>query len=216
MPITVMLAEDHHIIRQGLRSLLEKQNGIQVLGEAEDGRAAVRLTSELQPDVVIMDVSMPGMNGIDATRQICAENPDTQVIALSVHSDDPFVSGMILAGARGYLLKDCLLDELVKAIEAVASGRLYLSARIAQTVVQEYKSFKSRESLSLLQTLTAREREVLQLIAEGRSMKEIGGLLFISEKTAATHRQHIMEKLGTFNVPELVKIAIREGLTPLE
>jgi len=216
MSIKVLLAEDHHIIRQGIRSLLEKEKGIEVIGEATDGRETVDLAKQLQPDVVVMDISMPNMNGIEATRKICQENPDIKVIALSVHSDDPFVSGMLTAGASGYLLKDCLLDELIKAIEMVTKGRLYLSARIAQKVVQEYKSLKSRENRSIFHTMTAREREVLQLIAEGKSMKEIGAILFVSEKTVATHKQHIMEKLGVHTVPDLVKIAIREGLIHLD
>ncbi len=216
MSIRVLLAEDHNIIRQGIRSLLEREIGIQVIGEAVDGRETVILTKQLKPDVVLMDVSMPNLNGIEATRQICQENPDVKVIALSVHSDDPFVSGMLTSGASGYLLKDCLLDELVKAIKTVANGQLYLGARIAQNVVQEYKSMKSREIRSVFQTLTAREREVLQLIAEGKSMKEIGAVLFVSEKTVATHRQHIMEKLGVSTIPDLVKTAIREGLTRLD
>jgi two-component system, NarL family, response regulator NreC len=216
MSIKILLAEDHHIIRQGIRSLLEKEIGIEVIGEAVDGRETVSLARQLKPDVVVMDVSMPNLNGIEATRQICEEDQGIKVIALSVHSDDPFVSGMLTAGAMGYLLKDCLLEELVKAIEAVANGRLYLSARIAQNVVQEYKSMKTRETRSVFSTLTAREREVLQMIAEGKSMKEIGVALFVSEKTVATHRQHIMDKLGIHTVPDLVKTAIREGLTHID
>jgi len=216
MGIKVLLAEDHHIIRQGLRSLLEKEINIRVVGEAVDGRETVRMVKELKPDVVVMDVSMPNLNGIEATRQISEEDADVKVIALSVHSDDPFVSGMLTAGAQGYLLKDCLFEELVKAIETVANGQLYLSARITQNVVQEYKSIKAKETHSVFDTLTAREREVLQLIAEGKSMKQIGAALFVSEKTVATHRQHIMEKLDIHTIPDLVKIAIREGLTNLE
>ena len=216
MSIRVLLAEDHHIIRQGVRSLLEKEQGIKVIGEAVDGRETVTLARQLNPDVVVMDISMPNMNGIEATRQICLEDSTIKVIALSVHSDDPFVSGMLLAGASGYLLKDCVLDELVKAIHTVANDRLYLSAKITRNVVQEYRVMKSRESSSVFHILTAREREVLQLIAEGKSMKEAGQALFVSEKTVATHKQHIMEKLGVCTIPDLVKIAIREGLIHLE
>jgi len=215
MTIKVLLAEDHHIIRQGIRSLLEKEIGIKVIGEAEDGRETVRLAGELKPDVVIMDVSMPNLNGVEATRKICETDPEIKVIALSVHSDDQYVSGMLTAGASGYLLKDCVLLELVKAIESVANGQMYLSASIARGIVQEYKTMKNRETGSVFATLTTREREILQLIAESKSMKQIGAELFISEKTVATHRQHIMDKLGVATVPDLVKYAIREGLITL-
>ena len=215
MGIRVLLAEDHHIIRQGIRSLLEKEIGIKVIGEAEDGRETVRLAGELKPDVVVMDVSMPNLNGVEATRKICETDPEIKVIALSVHSDDQYVSGMLTAGASGYLLKDCVLLELVKAIESVANGQMYLSASIARSIVQEYKTMKSRETGSVFATLTTREREILQLIAESKSMKQIGAELFISEKTVATHRQHIMDKLGVATVPDLVKYAIREGLITL-
>ncbi len=216
MSIRVLLAEDHHIIRQGIRSLLEKAPGLEVIGEATDGRETVTLARQLNPDVIVMDVSMPNMNGIEATRQICLEDPTIKVIALSVHSDDPFVSGMLMAGASGYLLKDCVLEELVQAIQTVAHDRLYLSSRITRNVVQDYRLMKSRELDTVFSTLTPREREVLQLIAEGKSIKEAGRTLFVSEKTVATHKQHIMEKLGVFTIPDLVKIAIREGLIHLE
>lgn len=216
MNIKVMLAEDHHIVRQGIRSMLEKEPGIVVVGEAVDGRETVQKALELKPDIIVMDVSMPNMNGIEATRRICAENPDIKVIALSVHSDDPFVSGMLTAGASGYLIKDCVLEELVTALSTVAAGRIYLSPAITQNVLQEYKAMKGREVNSVFQTLTSREREVLQLIVEGKSMKQVGASLFISEKTVATHRMHIMEKLGIYNVPDLVKTAIREGLIQVE
>jgi two-component system, NarL family, response regulator NreC len=215
MTIRVLLAEDHHIIRQGIRSLLEKEIGIQVVGEAEDGRETVRMAGELKPDVVLMDVSMPNLNGVEAARKINEIDQDIKVIALSVHSDDQYVSGMLTAGASGYLLKDCVLEELVKAIESVANGHMYLSASIAKGIVQEYKSLKSRETRSVFATLTSREREILQLIAESKSMKQIAAELFISEKTVATHRQHIMDKLGVGSVPDLVKYAIREGMITL-
>jgi two-component system, NarL family, response regulator NreC len=215
MSIRVLLAEDHHIIRQGIRSLLEKEIGIKVIGEAQDGRETVHLVEELKPDVVVMDISMPNLNGIEATRKICETDPEIKVIALSVHSDDQYVSGMLTAGASGYLLKDCVLQELVKAIESVANGHMYLSAPIAKSVIQEYKSLKSKETHSAFSTLTAREREILQLVAESKSMKQIATELFISEKTVATHRQHIMDKLGVDTVPDLVKYAIREGLITL-
>lgn len=212
MGIKVILAEDHHIIRQGIRSLLDKEFGIEVVGEAEDGRETVRLAKELQPDVVVMDVSMPNLNGIEATRKICEEYPDVKVIALSVHSDEQFISGMLTAGAYGYLLKDCVLEELVKAIKTVVNDQMYLSAKIAQHIIQEYKSMKSKETHSLLDTLTPREREVLQMIAESKSVKQIAAELYVSEKTIATHKQNIMNKLGIYSIPDLVKYAIREKI----
>jgi RNA polymerase sigma factor (sigma-70 family) len=215
MTLNILLVEDHHIIRQGIKSLLEKQDGLCIIGEAEDGRQAVELAKKLKPDVIIMDVTMPQLNGIEATRKILEDNPDAKIIALSVHADDAFVSGMLTAGASGYLLKDCLVQELVTAIRSVANDQFYLSQSIARTVVHEYRSLKSNDIRSVFSTLTSREREVLQLIAEGRTTKQIADTLFISEKTISTHRQHIMEKLGMDSVPDLVKCAIREKLISL-
>jgi two-component system, NarL family, response regulator NreC len=215
MTLKILLVEDHHIIRQGIKSLLEKQEGLCVVGEAQDGREAVDLAKSLKPDVIVMDVTMPKLNGIEATRKIREDNPDAKVIALSVHSDDAFVSGMLTAGASGYLLKDCLVQELVTAIRSVANDQFYLSQSIARTVVHEYRTLKANEIRSVFSTLTSREREVLQLIAEGRTTKQIADTLFVSEKTISTHRQHIMEKLGMDSVPDLVKYAIREKLISL-
>jgi RNA polymerase sigma factor (sigma-70 family) len=215
MTLSILLVEDHNIIRQGIKSLLEKHDGLCIVGEAEDGRQAVELAKKLQPDVIIMDVTMPQLNGIEATRKILEDNPDAKIIALSVHADDAFVSGMLTAGASGYLLKDCLVQELVTAIHSVANDQFYLSQSIARTVVHEYRALKSNEIRSVFSTLTSREREVLQLIAEGRTTKQIADSLFVSEKTISTHRQHIMEKLGMDSVPDLVKYAIREKLISL-
>ncbi len=212
MTLKILLVEDHHIIRQGIKSLLEKQDGLVVAGEAEDGREAVELARTLKPDVIVMDVTMPKLNGIEATRRILEQDPDSKVIALSVHADDAFVSGMFTAGAAGYLLKDCLVEELVTAIRSVAQDHFYLSKSIERTVVHEYRSLKANQVRSVFSTLTSREREVLQLIAEGRTTKQIADTLYISEKTVSTHRQHIMEKLGMESVPDLVKYAIREKL----
>jgi len=212
MTLKILLVEDHHIIRQGIKSLLEKQDGLVVAGEAEDGREAVELARTLKPDVIVMDVTMPKLNGIEATRRILEQDPDSKVIALSVHADDAFVSGMLTAGAAGYLLKDCLVEELVTAIRSVAQDHFYLSKSIERTVVHEYRSLKANQVRSVFSTLTSREREVLQLIAEGRTTKQIADTLYISEKTVSTHRQHIMEKLGMESVPDLVKYAIREKL----
>jgi DNA-binding NarL/FixJ family response regulator len=188
---------------------------MEVVGEAENGREAVRLARELSPDLVIMDVTMPDLNGIDATRIITSGSNNTKVIALSMYSDKQFVQGMIQAGASGYLLKDCAFEELVSAIQAVIQGDTYLSPGIAGIVVQDYLTKLTTDRSSADTVLTNREREVLQLIAEGNSTKEIAARLTVSVKTVETHRRQIMEKLGIFSIAELTKYAIREGLTSL-
>ena len=216
MSVKVILADDHRIMREGLRSLLEREDGIEVVGEAGDGRTTVELARRLQPDVVVMDISMPDLNGVEATRQISSEYPGIRVLALSMHSDKRFVAGVLGAGASGYLLKDCALDELVRAIRVVVAGQIYLSPGIAGTVVQGYMSRLQKMEAPAFASLTPREREVLQLIAEGKTMKEIAGMLTVSVKTAETHRQQIMKKLDIRSVAELTKYAVREGLTSLE
>jgi DNA-binding NarL/FixJ family response regulator len=215
MGVRIILAEDHRITREGLVNLLEERSDMQVVGEAENGREAVRLATELSPDLVIMDVTMPDLNGIDATRIITSGSNNTKVIALSMYSDKQFVQGMIQAGASGYLLKDCAFEELVSAIQAVIHGDTYLSPGIAGIVVQDYLSKLTTDRSSADTVLTNREREVLQLIAEGNSTKEIAARLSVSVKTVETHRRQIMEKLGIFSIAELTKYAIREGLTSL-
>ena len=214
--ITVVLADDHRIMREGLRALLEKELDMEVVGAADTGRSAVELAGTLQPDVVVMDMTMPDLNGIEATRQVVAVNPAIKVLALSMHSDKRFVAGALGAGASGYLLKDCALAELVRAIRIVVGGQTYLSPSIASMVVQSYTRRLQDTDSSLLSTLTPREREVLQLIAEGRSVKEIAHTLHLSVKTVETHRQQTMNKLGIRTVAELTKFAVREGLTSLE
>ena len=215
MGIRIILAEDHRITREGLVNLLQERSDMEVVGEAENGREAVKLASELSPDLVIMDVTMPDLNGIDATRIITSGSNNTKVIALSMYSDKQFVQGMIQAGASGYLLKDCAFEELVSAIRAVIQGDTYLSPGIAGIVVQDYLTKLTTDRSSADTVLTAREREVLQLIAEGNSTKEIAARLTVSVKTVETHRRQIMEKLGIFSIAELTKYAIREGLTSL-
>lgn len=215
MGVRIILAEDHRITREGLVNLLEERSDMQVVGEAENGREAVRLATELSPDLVIMDVTMPDLNGIDATRIITSGSNNTKVIALSMYSDKQFVQGMIQAGASGYLLKDCAFEELVSAIQAVIHGDTYLSPGIAGIVVQDYLNKLTTDRSSADTVLTNREREVLQLIAEGNSTKEIAARLTVSVKTVETHRRQIMEKLGIFSIAELTKYAIREGLTSL-
>ena len=210
------MADDHAIIREGLRSLLEKQPDMEVLADTDEGRKAVELTRELLPDVVIMDVTMAGLNGIEATRLITSEFPEVRVIALSIHSQRRFIADMLSAGAAGYILKECLFDELVQAIQAVAVGGRYLSPRIADMVVDDYVKRLSTTVDSPLSDLTGREREVLQLVAEGKSTKEIALELHVSTKTIEANRRQIMEKLDVHSVAELTKCAVREGLTALE
>ncbi len=215
MNVTILLVDDHEVMRQGLRALLEKQPGMEVIGEAVDGRMAVRLAGELHPQVVIMDVAMRDMNGMEATRQIVAGARDARVIALSMHSDQEFVMGMFKAGASGYLPKDCAFAELSAAIREVASGRSYVEPRIAGVVIKECVRRASKPDSSPSSILTAREREVLQLLAEGKSTKQVAGQLSLSAKTVETHRRQTMEKLGIHSVAGLTKYAIRTGLTSL-
>ena len=216
MSTSILLVDDHAIIRQGLCSLLEKQPDIEVIAEANNGRKALELVRQLMPDIVIMDVTMPGLNGIEATRQIYSQLPQVKVIALSIHSNRRFISDMLRAGAAGYILKECLFDELVQAIQAVAAGDTYLSPRITGVVVEDYINRLSTDVDSPLSLLTSREREVLQLVAEGKSTKQIALKLHVSNKTIEANRRQIMDKLGLHSIAELTKYAIREGLTTLE
>ncbi|GAH70488.1 unnamed protein product, partial [marine sediment metagenome] len=189
---------------------------LEVVAESEDGRSAVEQAQELKPDVVVMDVSMPDLNGMEATRQIVHRTPATKVLALSMHSDRRFVEGMLKAGAHGYLVKDCANEEFVRAIREVADGRTYLSPAVAGQLVEEYVHGERAEAGAESAVLTTREREVLQLVAEGLRTKEIANRLHISPKTAETHRQQVMNKLNIHNVADLTKFAVREGLTSLE
>ena len=215
MSIRIILADDHRIFRQGLRSLLEKETELELLGEAENGRKAVELAGELLPDVVVMDVSMPDLNGMEATRQIVSRVPGTKIIGLSIHSDRSFVEGMLKAGASGYLLKECDSEEFIRAIRAVALGQTYLSPAVAAVVVDDYVDQARTKADPKSQRLTAREREVLQLLAEGLSSKEMAAELNISVKTVENHRHQIMERLSIHSVAELTKFAIRQGITTL-
>jgi DNA-binding NarL/FixJ family response regulator len=215
MALKILLVDDHQIVRQGLRTLLEKEPDMEVAAEAEDGRAAVRLAREVSPQVVIMDVAMPDLNGIEATRQIVAECPGVKVIALSMHADRRFVSNMLKAGASGYLLKDSAFEELARAIRAVAADKVYLSPEVSDIVIRDYVK-GPQEEVSVYSLLTPREREVLQLLAEGKATREIADRLHVSVKTVETHRQQIMTKLELRSVAELTKYAIREGLSSLD
>lgn len=214
MSIKVLMADDHRIMREALRSIIEKESDMKVVGEAADGRAAVRLSREVSPDVVIMDITMPELNGVEATKQILSEAPDVKVLALSMHSDEHFVSGMLKAGGSGYLLKDCAAEELVQAIRSVITGEQYLSPKIAGIVIESYRRASPKEDqLSKAPELTAREREVLQLVAEGDTSQRIAGQLYVSQKTVDAHRQNIMAKLSIKTVAGLTKYAIRKGIT---
>ncbi|MBW1896079.1 MAG: response regulator transcription factor [Deltaproteobacteria bacterium] len=215
MSIRILIAEDHKIIREGLRSLLEKQVNVEVIGEAENGNKAVQMAQEMSPDVVIMDITMPELNGIEATRQIMDKCHDVKVIGLSVHPDRQFVEGMLKAGASGYLLKDCAFDDVVTAVRVAAANQTYLSPKVARFVVEGFLGHSLRKGTAAFGVLTTREREVLQLLAEGRTKHEIGDKLCVSPRTVETHRRRIMEKLGVKSIAELVRFAIREGLTPL-
>ena len=216
MPIKILVADDHKIVRDGLRQLLENQVGYEVVGEAENGRSALQLARRNRPDIVIMDISMPGLNGIDAARQMIAEIADVRVIALSMHSDKQYVDQMLKAGVSGYLLKDCAFEELDRALKIIAGGGVYLSPDVAGLVVQDYVGRLNEKAPDAAVTLTVREREVLQLISEGHSTRSIADALHISVKTVETHRKNIMEKMDARSVAELTKIALREGLTSLE
>ena len=216
MSIRILLADDHKITRQGLRSLLEKQDDMEVVAEAENGRIAFRLVDELMPDVVIMDVTMPDLNGVEATHQIATKYPDVKVIALSMHSDSLFVTEMLRSGAAGYLLKDCAFEELTRAIRSVVDDKTYLSPSISGVVVEDYLHRLSKSHFSSSEVLTDREREVLQLMAEGKSTKQIALKLHISVKTVETHRRQIMNKLDIHTIAELTKYAVRKGLTSLD
>ena len=216
MSVRIILADDHKIVREGLRSILENELGMSVVGQAEDGRSAVELSRKLRPDIAIIDISMPDMNGIEAARQILATVPGTRIIALSMHSDKRYVSEMLNAGASGYLLKHCALDELQQAIQTVLANKIYVSPDVAGIVVRDYLKHLSEAPSGQEASLTPKEREILQLIAEGKSTKEIATKLHVSIPTVDTHRQHIMQKLNLYTVAELTKYAIRQGLTALE
>lgn len=214
--IKILLADDHQIVRDGLRSMLEKQEGFQIIAEADNGRTAVDLALEFLPDVIIMDVTMPQLNGIEATRMILKASPRCKVITLSMHSDKRYVTQALKAGALGYLLKDSAFDELTKAIGTVLRNRIYLSSEINEAVVKEYLKKTETSEQPAYSILTDRERQIVQLIAEGKTTKEIAAILKISVKTVETHRQRAMDKLNIDSIAGLTKFAIREGLVSLE
>jgi DNA-binding NarL/FixJ family response regulator len=216
MSVRILLADDHKIVRAGLRKLLDQHVGVEVVGEADTGRKTVELAQELVPDVVVMDITMPDLNGIEATSKIKKAIPNTKVLCLSMHADKRFVMAVIRAGASGYLLKDCPFEELSRAIQAVARNEVYLSSQIAHFVVDESISQTKDRKSAAYAVLTPREREIVQLIAEGKNTKAIALELSISVKTVEAHRRQIMKKLKMHSIAEITKYAISEGLTSLD
>jgi two-component system response regulator NreC len=206
--IRIMLADDHAVVRQGFKMILAEQPDMEIVGEAGNGREAVELAETLKPDIVVMDVSMPELNGIEATRRLCETTSHTRVVALSMHKDSVYVREILRAGARGYLLKDAPAADLVSAIRAVASGEGYLSPAVSNAVLDDYR----RHVTNPVDLLTSREREVLQMLAEGKTNKEIATILNLSVYTVDAHRGRIMEKLNLHSINELVRFAVRNGL----
>ena len=216
MSITVFVADDHAVVRDGLRVLLEAQQDLRVVGDAADGRSAVKLVAELRPDVAIMDVAMPGLNGIEATRQICESCPGVRVIILSMHSTSEHVFRALRAGAFGYLLKESAGEQVVNAVRAVHQGHRYLSQRISDQVIDDYaRQREAAEVESPLARLSPREGEILQLVVEGKSSAEIADILSLSSKTVETYRSRLMQKLDIGDLPSLVKFAIKHGLVSM-
>lgn len=213
MTISVFVVDDHELFRTAVLAMLRDEPGVEVVGQAGDGLEAAQLVAARNPDVVLMDVSMRGMNGIEATRLILGKRPDTRIVALSMHGEKRFVSAMLEAGASGYLIKDCSLQELYRALGAVMAGETYLSPAVAGVVFDDYRARLARDAGSPLGGATSREREVLQLLAEGHTTTEIGKRLHVSGKTVGTHRQSLMKKLGIRSIAGLTKYAIREGIT---
>jgi DNA-binding NarL/FixJ family response regulator len=216
MKVRILLADDHRIMRDGLKALLEKHASLEVVAEADNGLQTLELARETRPDIVIMDIAMPDLNGIEATRQLKGELPEVRVIALSMHSDRRFVTEVLKAGALAYVLKQSAFEDLVEAIRAVKAGRRFLSGEILDAVVGDYLGQIAGSNYPAFLRLSDRERQVLQLIAEGNTTKEIAFKLHVSVKTVETHRQNLMNKLDIRSLAGLTKFAIREGLTDLE
>jgi len=217
MSIKVLIVDDHGILRSGVKLIIDQTEDMEIVGQACDGHEGIELARKLKPDVVLMDISMPGLNGIDATKEIVRENPDIKVLALSAYCNRRFVRDMLKAGVSGYILKDAMADELVYAIKSVHAGRRYLSEKVAKLVVDDYAQGGTSDSVKeLLDKLTTRERELLQLIAENKTTKEAAKLLHVSVKTIEARRLNTIKKLGVSGIAELTKIAIREGLTSID
>jgi len=212
-PIRVLLADDHTVMRNGLRLLLERQPNLVVVGEASDGRETVRLAESVAPEVVVMDIAMPNLNGIEAARQITSARPETAIVILSMHSDESYVIRALKAGARAYLLKDSAEGDLIAAIHAITDGKSFFSPAISRILVEDYmRQLEQKHVEDTYELLTAREREILQLLAEGKTNKEVAAILNLSVYTVETHRTHILQKLNLHNVPELILYAVRKGI----
>lgn len=212
-PIRILLADDHTVIRKGLRLLLESQPEFKVVAEASDGREAVEIAEAQNPNVVVMDVAMPNLNGIEAARQISAKQPQTAIVFLSMHSDESYVLRALKAGARGYLLKDSAEHDLINAIKAVSEGKAFFSPIISKMLVEDYmRQMQEREVEDSYELLTTREREILQLLAEGKTNKEVASVLNLSLYTVETHRSNLLQKLNLHSVPELILYAVRKGV----
>jgi len=211
--LRILLADDHTVMRAGLRALLERQPNLEIVGEAQDGRQTVELASVQVPDVVVMDIAMPNLNGIEATRRMISKHSSISVVILSMYSDEGYVMRALEAGARAYLLKDSAVTDIVRAIEAVSQGKSFFSPKISRILAEEYvRVLKQKGVADSYELLTVREREILQLLAEGKTNKEVANVLNISLYTAETHRGNILQKLGLHSTAELVLYAVRKGI----
>ncbi|MGH7486707.1 MAG: response regulator [bacterium] len=216
MSLRVLLADDHRLFAEGLAALLAKEPGLEVVGTVEDGRAAVKAAIKLAPDVVVMDLAMPRLSGIEAARQIVARRPAIKVLCLSMHRERQYLQAALEAGAAGYVLKDCAPEEMILAIHRVAAGGTHLCPEMTAAAIDEYRGSLAGRKAAIDPLPTPREREVLQLVAEGRTSQEIAQELFLSERTVSSHRRNLMNKLGIHSVAGLTKYAIRQGLTTAE
>jgi two-component system response regulator NreC len=211
--LRILLADDHIVMRTGLRVLLERQPNLEVVGEAENGRDSIQLAASLRPDVVVMDVGMPVLNGIEATKTIVTDDPNIAVVILSMHADESYVMRALKAGARGYLLKDSAAADLIGAIQATSQGKSFFSPKVSRILAEDYvRVLKQKGAVDTYDLLTSREREILQLLAEGKTNKEVATALNISPYTVETHRSHILQKLNLHNSAELVLYAVRKGI----
>ena len=213
---TIVLADDHHVVRQGLRSLLEAEPDFSVVGETGDGLEAAQLVERLQPDVLVLDLMMPGLNGLEVTRQVSQRSPQTHVVILSMHANEAYVLETLRAGAAAYVLKESTSAELVRAVREAVAGRRYLSPPLSERAIEAYMQKAESTALDPYETLTAREREVLHLVAEGHTNAEIAARLFISRRTVETHRANLMRKLGLRTQTDLISYALRRGILPME
>jgi DNA-binding NarL/FixJ family response regulator len=216
MAVTILLADDHHVMRQGLRMLLEAQEDFRVVAEAGDGLEAVKLAECLKPNVLIVDLMMPGLNGLEVARQVSHHSPQTRIIMLSMYGNEPYVLEALRNGAAGYVLKDADATELLRSVHEVVAGRRYLSPPLSEHAIEAYLQKAQDAALDLYETLTTREREVLQLAAEGRTNADIAAALFVSPRTIETHRAHLMHKLGLHTQADLIRYALKRGILPMD